>query len=220
MAARCARDTDDSCRVKETHMPVTKPHSWRTSRWAAIAIVISLGTALLAGTACGSGGTAGDAAGAGQETFQKITLSDRVFAFDHLAAAGFKDSTEYDVAGLSAATGAWYGWWAPPGSELLDYEVRFYGSHEDAVKYGTPFAEEASGENAVVNSEDATWKEGVRDRRVVIGATGTVSNGVGPKYGDYVIFANVVMLCEGLDSAQSLERCESLALALRGSSAD
>ena len=220
MAARYARDTDDSCRVKETHMPVTKPHSWRTNRWVAIAMVISLGTALLAGTACGSGGTAGDAAGAGQETFQKTTLSDRVFAFDDLAAAGFKGSTEYDVAGLTAATGAWYGWWAPPGSELLDYEVRFYGSHEDAVKYGTPFAEEASGENAVVNSEEATWKEGVRDRRVVIGATGTVSNGVGPKYGDYVIVGNVVMLCEGMGSAQSLERCESLVLALRGSSAD
>jgi len=45
--------------------------------------------------------------------------------------------------------------------------VRFYRSHDDAIEYGTSFAEEASGEDAIINSNDATWKEDVRDRRAI-----------------------------------------------------
>ena len=52
---------------------------------------------------------------------------------------------EYNVEGLTAATGAWFGWWRVGGGDPMDFEVRFYRSHEDAVEYGTPFAKEASG---------------------------------------------------------------------------
>ena len=37
------------------------------------------------------------------------------------------------------------------------------------------------------------------------------------KYGDFAIFGNMVILCEGEDSSQSLERCEALLDALHES---
>jgi len=40
------------------------------------------------------------------------------------------------------------------------------------------------------------------------------------KYGDFVIFGNMVILCEGDDSGQSLERCELLLDALDESIAE
>ena len=177
--------------------------------------------ALLFGFAvgCGSGGDAAPEE-APEAGFQKVTPSDRVFAFDDLAATGFKKSREYDVEGLTAATGAWFGWWRPPEAEPVDYEVRFYPSHEDAVEHGTSFAEEASGRDAVINSGEATWQEDVRDRRTIIGSITSDGGGSGPKFGDYVIFGNVVMLCEGADSGQSLERCEALIRAIEGGGAE
>ena len=148
---------------------------------------------------------------------RKVTVSDQVFTFDDLAATGFKKQKEYNVEGLAGATGAWSGWWWPDGGDPIDYQVRFYRSHDDAIEYGTSFAEEASGEDAIINSNDATWKEDVRDRRV-IHDTGESSGGYGavPKYRDYAIFANMVLLCEGSTSDHSLERCKSLIEALVG----
>ena len=173
--------------------------------------------ALLIPVACGQDADAPGRAIPGEEAFQKVTPSDRVFTFDDLVAAGFKKSKEYDVEGLTAATGAWFGWWKPGGDDPVDIEVRFYRSHADAVEHGTAFAEEAPGEDAIINSNDATWKEDVRDRRSIIGGVpgGGARSGAGPKYPDYAIFANMVILCEGTTSDHSMERCESLVDALR-----
>ena len=46
--------------------------------------------------------------------------------------------------------------------------------------------------------------------------TGESSGGYGavPKYRDYAIFANMVLLCEGSTSEHSLERCKVLIEAL------
>jgi len=71
-------------------MPVTEPHSWRTSRWVAIAMAVAAGTALLAVAACG--GKAAD-----EWEFQKIDPSGGVYTIDDLLAAGFKKSKQYDV---------------------------------------------------------------------------------------------------------------------------
>ena len=181
-------------------------------------IIVGLAVALFAAAACGQDAGAPGAAVAPEGVFEKITPLDRVYAFDDLTAAGFRESKEYDVEGLTGATGAWFGWWSPGGGAPVDIEVRFYESHEDAVELGTSFAEEASGDDAIINSNDATWKKDVRDRRSVIGGVegGGARSGAAPKYGDYAIFANMVMLCEGTTSDHSLERCESLVDALRG----
>jgi len=210
MAARCARDTADSCGVRLGHMSVMEHHFWRPSRRSTIPLMIALGTALILVAACGDGGEAAD-----EWQFRKIGPSDQVFTFDDLAATGFKKQKEYSVEGLAEATGAWSGWWRPGGGDLIDYQVRFYRSHDDAIEYGTSFAEEASGEDAIINSNDAIWKEDVRDRRV-IHDTGESSGGYGavPKYRDYAIFANMVLLCEGSTSEHSLDRCRLLIEAL------
>ena len=183
---------------------------------AALTVAAVLAIALLTPVACGQGTDAPGAAVAREEAFQKVASSDRIFTVDDLVVAGFEKSKEYDVEGLVAATEAWFGWSSLGGADLIDCEVRFYRSHEDAVEYGTPFAEEASGKDAVINSDDATWKEDVRDRRKVIGGKelGAYGSGAAPKYGAYTIFANMVMLCEGMSAEQSLDRSAAVIAAL------
>ena len=191
----------------------------RTRTWLSARICIAAGmtAALLAGAGCDQGTDTRGVSAPTLEELQKVTPLDRVYTIDDLVDAGFRTSKEYDVEGLTEATGAWFGWWQPGGGDPVDYEVRFYRSHEDAVEYGSSFAEEASGEDAILNSNDATWKGDVRERRSIIGGVpgGGARSGAGPKYGDYVIFANMVMLCEGTTSDHSFERCESLIDALR-----
>ena len=128
------------------------------------------------------------------------------------------------MTGLQQAPAAWFGFWRPEGQEPVSYELRFYPSHEAAVEHGTALAEEVTGKDAaVLTSDDATWKEGARDRRAVGGYTGSARSAWGEiyaRYGGFAIFGNVVMLCEGVNAAQSLERCGSLTRTLREASTD
>ena len=152
-----------------------------------------------------------------EEPVRNVTPSDQLFTLDDFSGIGFKVAKEYDVDGLTAATGAWFGFWRPDGSDAKEYEIRFYASHEDAVQYGTSFAEEATGEAAVLERDEATWKEGIKDRRYFFaGPIGSHGSGaVQPKYGGYAIYGNVVLLCEGANPVHSLDRCISLIVALR-----
>jgi len=191
---------------------MTKVHFRRRLLWA-IVIAGAL-VAALAAAACAAEGEA-----AGEEEFRKVTPSERVYAIEDLFAAGFKESKQYDVEGLPAGTDAWSGFWGPGPYDRSDYEIRFYASHEDAVEYGTPLAEEVTGEEAQLHKDNPTWKEGAKDRwrsSSVVGLTrGLQSGRLGPKYVDFVIFANMAILSEGEDSAAALERCALLIDALR-----
>ena len=155
-------------------------------------------------------------AGQGQSN-KSVTPSNQLFTLDDFGAIGFKIAKEYNVDGLTAATGAWFGFWRPEGSDAKEFEIRFYASHEDAALYGTSFADEATGEDAVLEEEDVTWKEGIKDRKYFFaGPIGSHGSGsVQPKYGDYAIYGNMVLLCEGANATHSLERCSSLIGALR-----
>ena len=57
-----------------------------------------------------------------------------------------------------------------------------------------------------------TWKEGANDRlRIIGGGSGAEAfSGEAARYGDFVILGNVVLLCEGVDSVQTLDRCSAL----------
>ena len=143
------------------------------------------------------------------DSFQKVTPADRTYSIGEFLAVGFKKSKEYNVAGLPEATEAWLGFWRPEGQDPRQYELRFYASHEDAVEHGTALAVEVTGEDAVLVKARMTWQEGASDRRV-IGATALTAFGVYPRYPDFAIFGNVVMLCEGLDSARSLDTCAAM----------
>ncbi len=149
----------------------------------------------------------------------KITPLDTIFSYESLSSIGFKKSREYKVEGLTNAVSAYYGF--VKGNPEIDYEIRFYKSHSDAIEFGTSFAEERTGEDAVLKKDAATWKEGVKDARSCAGNPhGTVSKGgtaniahdiqncMHVKYADYIIYGNMVMLCAGWESEGSFRNCE------------
>ena len=163
---------------------------------------------------CGaSDGGGNESRGAG---FQRVTDVATVFTPEHLDVIGFKKSRSYDVETLPGATDAIFGFWRISTGKPVDFEVRFYATHSDAVEMGTALADEGSGSDAVLDDTKATYKEGVKNRRMIVGkgTGGGSQSGTGPRYGDYAIYGNIVMLCAGAEVVQSLERCEELALAL------
>ncbi len=162
--------------------------------------------------ACGSADTGG---------VQKVTPSESVVEIVDFVSVGFKKTKQYDVAELPAGVDAWQGYWGPDPYSRKQYELRFYTSHEDAVEYGPALAEEVTGEDAAAYRKNPTWKEGAKDRwQSARGMSGLMPSGPSPKYGDYLIFGNVLMLCEGADSRQGLERCEALVDALTSGEAE
>ncbi len=168
-----------------------------------------LSVALFAVVACGGSGDEGS-------ELAQVVASDAVLNVDQFTDVGLKRSKEYDVTELPGADSAFYGFWTPPGGESLDFELRFYPSHEAAVSDGTALAEEVTGPDAAVTEAASTWKVGVSDRRT---SGFTITGGGGSlavKYADYMIYGNVILLCQGRDSEQSLERCDQLVKAVVG----
>lgn len=175
-----------------------------TTRLLVNLLVLTLAIAL---SACGSNSRDNSSE---IDTMPKITASDRIFSQEEFLSTGFKKSKEYDVTDLTDAVSAMYGFWNPDGTEPVDYEIRFYPSHVIAVEEGKAFADEVTGENGAVSDNDVTWKEGTRDRRTS-GFTSTGGGGsLAVKYADYIIHSNVILLCQGRESIQSLERCWAL----------
>lgn len=154
--------------------------------------------------------------GSESSSVSKISTSGRIIQVDELLDTPFKELREYGTDGLPGATTVIHGF-LRDGSNAYDYEVRFYESHDEAIEFGTAMAEEGSGPNAVIRESDATYKEGIKDRRMVIGGLeGAIEGGtVGPKYGGYVIFENLILLCQGSEFEHSLERCGLLTSALQ-----
>ena len=146
----------------------------------------------------------------------KITPSDTIFTLDSLSKARFKKNKTYNVKDLPMADSAYFGWREEGSKGPKDFEIRIYESHEDAVSYGKSYADEATGEDAIIRKSAATWKEGVKDRRLISTPTdgGSIGAAIGsnssPKYGDYIIYGNLIILCEGWNTEESLERCSGL----------
>ena len=141
----------------------------------------------------------------------------KIITFEDLKSIGYKKNKTYDVTDLPGATGAWYGFWKNNMKKSLDYEIRIYKDHSDAISLGENLAKEVTGDDAIITKE-ATWKEGIKDRRQVGGGRtkGTLelqATGIFPKYGNYVIYGNIILLCEGQEEI-SLESCWKLINAL------
>ena len=165
----------------------------------------------LALAACGSG----DDSQSAIDSFAKITPSEKIFTIDDFKPANFKISHEYNVEGLVGAISATNGFWKPSGTVAKEYEMRFYASHSDAIELGTAMAIEASGETALLDEEDATWDEGLRDRRAYFAAPSSHGSGtIQAMYGGYAIYGNMVLLCEGANEEQALEHCAALMAAV------
>ncbi len=201
--------------------------TWSCSRTLALAIAMMSLTVLLA--ACGSGtedtgptstGATGGTTGGGSAPasqplagFQKVRPGGHTYTVDEVVLAGFKKSKEYDVAGLTGATAAIYGFYGADPYNRQEYEVRFYASHDDAVKLGVPMAEESVGPNAKLTEEEATWDDGLKERRECQGNI-RGSHHVGlcltAKHQDFAVLGNMVVLCQGRDVADSNKHCDDL----------
>ena len=151
-------------------------------------------------TGCSSGGPDGGQAQP-QQTIQKFTPSARVYTADDLRAAGLKVNRDYDVAGLPFATSAHHGF-----LNQKEYEARLYVSHADAATRGAEAALLVTGPKAVVTGQ-VPWDEGATDRRKCVGA---INANCGARYGDFLVYGNIVLLCEGRDSETSLQTCREL----------
>ncbi len=136
------------------------------------------------------------------------TYDDIIFSkasFDDLE---FKFSKNYDVSELPDALEAHYGFF-----QRREFEIRFYPSNQIAKSSGIFFAEEATGEDAIIKKSDASWKEGIKDR-MTSGAFGNKKNT--PKYMDYVILGNMIVLCpieissSEIGATEPLDNCRLL----------
>lgn len=113
-----------------------------------------------------------------------------------------KVAREYVVSGLPRATAALNGF-----LNRTEYEARFYPSHADAASVGAADAARVTGPRAIVLGNAVPWEEGATDRRKCVGA---INANCVAKYGDFVVFGNLVLLCEGRDSAMALEACSAV----------
>ncbi len=169
----------------------------------------------LVAVSCGGGGE-------DEIRFQKVASSEETYELEDFQAIGFKKSKQYDVTGLPGGVDAYMGFFGPDPSKRKQYELRFYASHENAVEQGTRPAEEVTGEDADQYRLNPTWEEGRRDRWIAGNASsgGQMPSDARPKYGDFAIYGNVLMLCEGAVVAESLELCGSLVMRLVGAGSE
>jgi hypothetical protein len=108
------------------------------------------------------------------------------------------------VNGLPDATGAYMIYYTPANSEPAQYELRIYPDHATALESGIGYADEVTGPEALLREVDVRWNEGTRDRR----GGGAFRDSLTPMYADYAVYGNVILMCEGRDSTQSLDRCK------------
>ena len=90
-----------------------------------------------------------------------------------------------------------------------DLEIRKYFSQADALEFGEIYAKSVTGNDAIVSGDDVMWNEGAKDRRKCVPRAGTSESGCDQKarYGDYIIMGNMIILCEGLSSEESMTLC-------------
>ena len=122
-------------------------------------VIIGMLFVLISASACGDGSS--------DQLFQQISDPGQTITVDTLRSTTFKESREYSVEGLPGATYVSYGFLRVGGRDPYEYEIRFYESHRLAVELGTALAIEGTGKTAILNADDATYKEGVKNRRVL-----------------------------------------------------
>lgn len=150
---------------------------------------------------------------AAYETEVDIATADGIYTLADIdAMPAFKKRKEFDIDGLTGATGAVYGFYGSDPYSRREVEVRVYPDHETALTVGAEFAEESTGPYAVLTSSVQRWDEGITQRRTCRANTrGSHHSGRcdAAKFGDYLLAGNIVVLCEGLDSETALRTCRA-----------
>ncbi|MEE8046181.1 MAG: DUF6810 family protein [Dehalococcoidia bacterium] len=189
--------------MKETSLNRRTPERIAALRLTTFGLIIA--SLAIIGVACGSSGDTDPA-------FSKIQqLDDRVVSITNFEGNRFKRVKEYDVSELPDASAAYLVYFTPSDSEPVQFEIRVYPDFETVMRSGVGYAAEVTGEDAMLRSADVRWDVGTKDRR----GGGAFRGQLTPLYGDYAVVGNVIMLCEGRDSAQALERCAALLVAAR-----
>jgi hypothetical protein len=174
-------------------------------------LLLAIAALSIAAVACGSDSS--DEVGASSDgPIAKIDSTERIYTADDIKnATNFKHDDDYDVEGLEAATAALYGFYGTDPYARLEYEVRFYPDHATAMTTGIGWADEATGADAVLLKDVQRWDEGISDRRQCAGNGGHHSGKCdNPKYFDYIVVGNMIVMCQGKDSDTSIQACADL----------
>ncbi len=173
----------------------------------ALSMLVTIGAIVACGSDTGGGDAGGGAPAESSGGDPHIRSADGTYSIDDLKVAGVKANKEYDVEELPGADAAWRIIF-----NRLDYEIRFYPDHQTLLDEGIPYVEHVTGDDAVVIGDDIIWEEGSNDRRRCSRDADTPHSGCAysPRYWDYVVVGNMIMMCEGLEGKQSIENCDNL----------
>ena len=149
--------------------------------------------------------------------YEQVVDNGTIYSSKDFFDAGFNEYKEYNVSKLTGSTEAWYGYWGPDEDSDVYYELRFYPDHSTAVSEGTPFAKDDTGDDAKLKRQDTMWRVGLAERKnseAEYTANSLSADKRGrtrlARYADYIIFNNVIILCEGEDSNEAFKICDDL----------
>lgn len=142
-----------------------------------------------------------------EEAFPYVTNNNKSLDIANFEDKGFKLLREYkSVEELPPLLSSYHGIF-----NKKDYELRFYENHDLALSNGADDAKIVTGKDGIVTG-DVPWEDGEKDRRRCSRPPGQPHSGCNytSKYGDFVIFNNVVVMCEGKDIMESRMTCSNL----------
>lgn len=187
----------------------------RGQRYLFAQVLVALLLILTASCGVSGGDSNATASGGKSTTYGSIVVdSDRIFTFADFESAGVKHGKDYNIEGLPGAVGASLGFY-----NAKDIELRFFPSHETAVDQGISIVREVVGSDVLIKRENVTWTWGTADEKA---CSARVPGGgrdctKSPKYGDFVVYGNVIMLCEAANADEGRALCQKIIDGLPGS---
>ena len=184
---------------------------------------------------CGGGSdSSSNASSSAEVIFVQVVDSEKLYSLDDFIAIGYKKGKAVKEDKLmNGMVNAYWGFWKVPykdwsGKDMIDYELRFYASHSDAVSIGENSADLRTGENAQIRKKStddpkavhpigADWPELLKEARECQGDGGHHTGAcIIPKYADYKIFGNVIILGQGADLEESHKNINLMVDGLKG----
>ena len=184
--------------------------------------------------ACGGSDDSSSGSVSSDVVFVQVEDNEKIYTIDDFINIGYKKGKAVKQDKLmDGMVNAYWGFWKVPykdwsGKDMIDYELRFYPSHSEAISMGQNSADLRTGENAQIRKKDtndpnaihpigADWPELLKEARECQGDGGHHTGAcIVPKYADYKIFGNVVILGQGADLEESYMNLNLITDALIG----
>tara|TARA_B100000941_G_C28477210_1_gene539959 strand:- start:732 stop:1352 length:621 start_codon:yes stop_codon:yes gene_type:complete len=184
--------------------------------------------------ACGGSDDAGNESTSTGTFFERVEDNAKTYSVEDFTNIGYKKAkTVKQEKLMDGMTNAYWGFWKVPykdwsGKDMIDYELRFFSSHAEAISMGENSADLRTGENAQIrkkSTEDpnalhpigADWQELLKEARECQGDGGHHTGAcIVPKYADYKILGNVIILGQGADLEESQLNLNLISDALKG----